>query len=131
MDKIVRRKFLGGLGLTLGAAGIATPAIIRSAGAQMAMSPIKGVYSAPGLSFAGINIAESMGLWAKHNLTADVKRVQGGPLAMVALTNNEAQFAGVASTDPIVGWGKGIKTLTVSAFTGALDMQFAARNDWL
>ena len=131
MDKIVRRKFLGGLGLTLGAAGIATPAIIRSAGAQAAMSPIKGVYSAPGLSFAGINIAERMGLWAKHNLTADVKRVQGGPLAMVALTNNEAQFAGVASTDPIVGWGKGIKTLTVSAFTGALDMQFAARNDWL
>jgi NitT/TauT family transport system substrate-binding protein len=107
------------------------PAIIRSAVAQAAMSPIKGVYSAPGLSFAGIDIAGGMGLWAKHGLMADVKRVQGGPLAMVALTNNEAQFAGVASTDPIIGWGKGIKTLTISAFTGALDMQIAARNDWL
>ena len=104
---IVRRKFLGGLGLTLGSAGVAMPAIIRSAVAQAAMSPIKGVYSAPGLSFAGIDIAGGMGLWAKHGLMADVKRVQGGPLAMVALTNNEAQFAGVASTDPIIGWGKG------------------------
>jgi len=131
MDRIGRRKFLGGLGLTLGTVGIATPAIIRGAAAQAAMSPIKGVYSAPGLSFAGINIAERMGLWGKHNLAAEVKRVQGGPLAMVSLTNNEAQFAGVASTDPIIGWGKGIKTLTISAFTGALDMQFAARNDWL
>jgi NitT/TauT family transport system substrate-binding protein len=108
-----------------------TPAIMRRAIAQATMMPMKGVYSAPGLSFAGIDIAERMGLWAKHNLAAEVKRVKGGPLAMVALTNNEAQFAGVASTDPIIGWGKGIKTLTISAFTGALDMQFAARNDWL
>jgi NitT/TauT family transport system substrate-binding protein len=115
--------------MTIGAAGLATPAIIRGAAAQAAA--VKGVYSAPGLSFAGIDIAARMGLWGKHNLAAEVKRVQGGPLAMVALTNNEAQFAGVASTDPIVGWGKGIKTLTISAFTGALDMQFAARNDWL
>jgi NitT/TauT family transport system substrate-binding protein len=131
MKMIKRRTFLGGFGLSLGATGVAMPAILRSAIAQPAMSAVKGVYSAPGLSFAGVDIAASMGLWAKHRLTADVKRVQGGPLAMVALTNNEAQFAGVASTDPIIGWGKGIKTLTISAFTGALDMQFAARNDWL
>jgi ABC-type nitrate/sulfonate/bicarbonate transport system substrate-binding protein len=128
---IERRKFLRGVGLTIGAAGISTPAIIKRAGGQAAMTPVKGVYSAPGLSFAGIDIAAGMNLWSKHNLGAEVKRVQGGPLAMVALTNNEAQFAGVASTDPIIGWGKGIKTLTISAFTGALDMQFTARNDWL
>ena len=71
MNMIARRKFLGGLGLTLGAAGVSMPAIIRSAVAQAGMSPIKGVYSAPGLSFAGIDIAEGMGLWAKHGLTAE------------------------------------------------------------
>jgi NitT/TauT family transport system substrate-binding protein len=131
MDMIERRKFLRGLGLTIGAVGISAPAVTRRTAAQAAITPVKGVYSAPGLSFAGIDIAASVGLWGKHNLAAEVKRVQGGPLAMVALTNNEAQFAGVASSDPILGWGKGIKTLTISAFTGALDMQFTARNDWL
>ena len=50
---------------------------------------------------------------------------------MVALTNREAQFAGVASTDPVIGWDKGIRTLAISAFTGSLDMQFTARNDWM
>jgi len=52
-------------------------------------------------------------------------------LAMVALTNREAQFAGVASTDPVVGWDKGIKTIAVSAFTGSLDMQITAHKDWM
>ena len=42
-----------------------------------------------------------------------------------------AQFAGVASTDPVIGWDKGIKTLAISAFTGSLDMQITARNDWM
>ncbi len=65
----------------------------------------------------------ALGFGPRTASTADVKQVQGGPLAMVALTNREAQFAGVASTDPVVGWDKGIKTLTISAFTGALDMQ--------
>jgi NitT/TauT family transport system substrate-binding protein len=128
---IKRRDFVQSLGFTIGTAGIAMPAIARNAFAQADLTPVKGVYSAPGLSFAGIDLAEATGLWAKHKLGAQVKRVQGGPLAMVALTNDEAQFAGVASTDPIIGWGKGIKTLTVAAFTGSLDMQFAARKDWL
>jgi NitT/TauT family transport system substrate-binding protein len=128
---IKRRKFLQGVGLAIGAAGVVSPAITRRAFAQASTMPVNGVYAAPGLSFAGIDLADELGLWGKHELAATVKRVQGGPLAMVALTNNEAQFAGVASTDPLIGWGKGIKTLTVSAFTGSLDMQFAARNDWL
>ena len=50
---------------------------------------------------------------------------------MVALTNREANFGGVASTDPVVGWSKGIKTLAIGAFTGSLAMQFTARKDWL
>jgi ABC-type nitrate/sulfonate/bicarbonate transport system substrate-binding protein len=50
---------------------------------------------------------------------------------MVALTNREANFAGVASTDPVVGWEKGIKTIAVGAFTGSLAMQFTARKDWM
>jgi ABC-type nitrate/sulfonate/bicarbonate transport system substrate-binding protein len=64
-------------------------------------------------------------------VTADLKQVQGGPLSMVALTNREAHFAGVASTDPVVSWEKGIKTLAVGAFTGSLAMQFTARKDWM
>jgi ABC-type nitrate/sulfonate/bicarbonate transport system substrate-binding protein len=92
---------------------------------------IKGVYSAPGLSFAALFLADRAGLWSKNGIQAEVKQVQGGPLAMVALTNRESQFSGVASTDPVVGWGKGIKTLSVFAFTGSLDMQITAHKDWL
>ena len=129
---IERRKVLKGIGLTLGVAGVSSPAILRRAAAQSsAKISIKGVYSAPGLSFAGLFLAERTGLWAKNGLEVEVKQVQGGPLAMVALTNRESQFAGVASTDPVVGWDKGIKTLTISAFTSSLDMQITARNDWM
>src|SRR6266436_3621140 len=129
---IERRNVLKGIGLSIGAVGISSPAILRQAVAQsVAKISIKGAYSAPGLSFAAIFLADRVGLWAKNGLEAEVKQVQGGPLAMVALTNREAQFSGVASTDPVIGWDKGIKTLAISAFTGALDMQFTARNDWM
>lgn len=129
---IIRRKVLKTIGLIIGASGVSTPAILGRAAAQSTGKvSIKGVYSSPGLSFAAIFLADRAGLWAKHGLEAEVKQVQGGPLAMVALTNREAQFAGVASTDPVVGWDKGIKTLAISAFTGSLDMQIAARNDWM
>src|SRR5204862_2141868 len=103
----------------------------RAAAQSSGKISIKGVYSTPGLSFAAIFLADRTGLWAKYGLEAGVKQVQGGPLAMVALTNREAQFAGVASTDPVIGWDKGVKTLTISAFTGSLDMQITARNDWM
>jgi NitT/TauT family transport system substrate-binding protein len=129
---IERRNVLKGIGLSIGAVGISSPAILRQAVAQsVAKISIKGVYSSPGLSFAAIFLADRAGLWAKNGLEAEVKQVQGGPLAMVALTNREAQFSGVASTDPVIGWDKGIKTFAISAFTGALDMQFTARNDWM
>jgi ABC-type nitrate/sulfonate/bicarbonate transport system substrate-binding protein len=126
-----RRKVLKGLGLVMGA-GVASPAILGRAAAQSAAKvSIKGVYSAPGLSFAAIFLADRAGLWTKNGIEAEVKQVQGGPLAMVALTNHEAQFSGVASTDPLVGWDKGIKTLAVFAFTGSLDMQITAHKDWM
>jgi NitT/TauT family transport system substrate-binding protein len=60
-----------------------------------------------------------------------LKQVQGDPLSMVALTNREADFAGTASTAPIIGWGRDIKTLSVGAFTGSLVAQYTARKDWL
>jgi NitT/TauT family transport system substrate-binding protein len=131
-NMVERRKALKLIGLTIGAAGIYSPAILRRAVAQLpANVSLKGVYSAPGLSFAAIFLADRAGLWAKNGLEVEMKQVQGGPLAMVALTNREAQFSGVASTDPVIGWDKGIKTLTICAFTGALDMQITARNDWM
>jgi NitT/TauT family transport system substrate-binding protein len=132
MHMIERRKVLKGIGLAIGGTGLSSPAILARAVAQApAKVSIKGVYSSPGLSFAAIFLADRTGLWAKNGLEAEVKQVQGGPLAMVALTNREAQFSGVASTDPVIGWDKGVKTLAVCAFTGSLDMQITARNDWM
>jgi ABC-type nitrate/sulfonate/bicarbonate transport system substrate-binding protein len=125
---IGRRDFLTGVG----SAGIASTFLAgRSAAQQPAALSVKGVYAAPGLSFSAIFLADRMGLWAKNGVTAELKQVQGGPLSMVALTNHEAQFAGVASTDPVVGWEKGIKTVAIGAFTGSLAMQFTARKDWM
>jgi NitT/TauT family transport system substrate-binding protein len=125
---IKRRNVLVGIG----AAGVSLPTIMRRAEAQSASAvAVKGVYAAPGLSFSAIFLAEKLGIWAKNGLNVDLKQAQGGPLTMVALTNREANFGGVASTDPVVGWGKGIKTLAIGAFTGSLAMQFTARKDWL
>src|SRR5262245_56129502 len=102
-----RREFLQGAS----SAGVASALLIgRSVAQPSTMLTAKGVYAAPGLSFSAIFLAERMGLWAKAGVTAEMKQVQGGPLSMVALTNREAHFAGVASTDPVVGWEKGIKT---------------------
>jgi NitT/TauT family transport system substrate-binding protein len=122
-----RRRFLQGAG----AAGVASSLWLPQAYAQDSKPVIKGAYAAPGLSFAALFLAERAGLWDKNGVTAEMKQVQGGPLTMVAVTNREAIFGGVASTDPVVGWSKGIKTLVVGAFTGALVMQFTARKDWL
>jgi len=129
---IERRNLLQGIGLAVVAAGVASPGMLMRAAAQSpAKISIKGVYSSPGLSFAALFLADRAGLWARNGLEAEIKQVQGGPLAMVALTNREVQFSGVASTDPVIGWDKGIKTLAISAFTGSLDMQITAHNDWM
>jgi NitT/TauT family transport system substrate-binding protein len=124
---IERRQFIKGAG----AAGFTSALLIGHAGAQQKGPVAKGVYAAPGLSFSALFLAERAGLWGKKGFAAELKQVQGGPLTMVALTNREAFFGSVASTDPVVGWGKGIKTIAVGAFTGSLAMQFTARKDWM
>ena len=114
----------------MGGGGLAALSLTRLGAALAAEQPkARGVYSAPGLSFAGIFIANQMGLWGKNGVSAELTQVQGGPLAMTALANNEAEFAGVASSDPMIGWDKGIKTLAIAAFTGAITMQFTARKE--
>jgi NitT/TauT family transport system substrate-binding protein len=122
-----RRQFLKSAGLV----GLASSLHLRRGYAQGTLPVIKGVYAAPGLSFAALFLAQRAGLWEKNGVTAEMKQVQGGPMSMVAVTNGEATFGSVASTDPVVGWGKGIKTLVVGAFTGSLVMQYTARKDWL
>jgi NitT/TauT family transport system substrate-binding protein len=126
IDMIERRSVLKGAA----AAGIVLPTTRRGR-AQSAKVSVKGVYAAPGLSFSAIFLADRTGLWAKNGLEAELKQVQGDPLSMVALTNREASFAGVASTAPVLGWARGIKTTSLGAFTGSLAMQFTARKDWL
>lgn len=90
-----------------------------------------GVYSAPGLSFAAIFLADRLGTWKKNGLNAEIRQVHGGPLAMAALTNGESTFAAVASSDPVIGWDKGIKTLAVAVFNGSLALQMTAHKSWL
>jgi ABC-type nitrate/sulfonate/bicarbonate transport system substrate-binding protein len=124
---IERRQFIK----TAGAAGFASALTIGRGFAQQSLPEAKGVYAAPGLSFSALFLASQTGLWEKNGIKGELKQVQGGPLTMVALTNKEAIFGGVASTDPVVGWDKGIKTLAIGAFTGSLAMQFTARKDWM
>ena len=128
---IGRRNIVQGMA-AIGAIGACAPIGLAPAHAQpRPVVSVRGVYAAPGLSFSAIFLADRLGLWAKHGVSAELKQVQGGPLSMAALTNREAKFAGVASSDPIVGWARGIKTLAIGAFTSSLAMQFTARNDWM
>src|SRR5437588_177850 len=94
-----RRSFLKGLA----AAGLAVPAGARRVRAQASKTLVRGVYASPGITYAPIFLATHLGLWAKNGLEVDLKQLQGGPLSVVALTNREADFAGVASTDPVLG----------------------------
>ena len=130
-----RRSFLKGVGSATATTALGlslVPAMPGNAGAQQAGAiSVRGAYAAPGLSFAGIFLANRAGLWTKNGLNVDLKRLQGGPLSIAALTNHEVDFIGVASTDPLISWDKGIKTLAVGAFTSSLVAQFTARKDWL
>ena len=116
----------------LSALGLSSVPLLNRAGAQPApLSIVKGAYAAPGLSFAAIFLANRLDLWAKNGISAQLNQVQGDPMSMVALTNYEADFAGVASTAPIIGWSWDIKTLSIGAFTGSLVAQYTARKGWL
>ena len=95
------------------------------------LTPGRGVCSAPGLSYAALYIAKRRGLWDANGVDYKLTLTQGGPLAMAALNAGEADFACLTSSDSLISWDKGIKILTVAAFTTGLAMQMAARNDWM
>jgi len=128
---IVRRSFLRGAGLAATAFSLSSFSTRSAFGQTDTRTTARIAYSAPGLSYAGIFLATEAGIWGKNGVNLDFRQVQGGPLTMVALTNKEADFGGIAAIDAVIGWEKGIKTLTVAAFTGSLTLQFIARNDWM
>jgi NitT/TauT family transport system substrate-binding protein len=101
-----------------------------SAGAQEAIK-VRLVQSAPALAFAPIYVANGRKLWAEAGLDADSKIVTGGPLAITALVNNEADFAFVVSGDPVISWAKGLPVLVVGALATSSTMSVAARKDWM
>lgn len=90
-----------------------------------------GVYVAPGLTYAGIFLANGLGTWKKNGLTTELRQVQGDPVAMASMTNGESAFAAITSASAAISWDKGIRTLTIAAFTGYLATQMTAHNSWL
>jgi NitT/TauT family transport system substrate-binding protein len=122
-----RRDLLRTTGAGIAAAIALEPARIFA----QARTSGRGVCSAPGLSFSAIYVAKQRDLWSANAVEYSLKLVQGGPLAMTALTAGEADFACVAANDPLIAWDKGIKTMIVAAFTTAVAMQMAARSDWM
>jgi NitT/TauT family transport system substrate-binding protein len=120
-----------GAGLAVAAAASFQRPVLAFADTKPGLTPGRGVCAAPGLSFSALYIAKRRDLWAANGVDYSLKMVQGGPLAMAALNAGEADFACVTSSDPLMAWDKGIKTLTVAAFTTGLAMQMAARNDWM
>jgi NitT/TauT family transport system substrate-binding protein len=126
-----RRELIRSMGAVLLTAAGASLPLRAPAQQKPPLTPGRAVCSAPGLSFCAIYIAQRRNLWAANSVDYSLKLVQGGPLAMAALNAGEADFACLTSSDPLVVWDKGIKTLTVAAFTSGLAMQMAARNDWM
>ena len=92
---------------------------------------IPGAYSAPGLAYAGLFIANRKKLWAEQGLDPVLKQVQGGALAMVTLNSGDSDFVGVASTDAMISWDRGLRLKVVAAFYGSLTIQLTARREWL
>lgn len=120
-----------GAGLAV-AATASIPSSTRAlAQTKPGLTPGRGVCSAPGLSYTPLYVAKRRELWEKNRVDYSMKLVQGGPLAMAALGSGEVDFACVTSSDPLVLWDKGIKIISVAAFTTGLAMQVAARNDWM
>lgn len=124
-----RRTLLQGSGCTIGALACPTPWIGGAAAQTPFRAPI--VYAAPGLAFASLFLANRAKLWEKHGVAPELTYAQGGALGLAALNSGNANFSCVASSDPVIAWGKGAKTLVVAAFYGSLTIQMAARNDWM
>jgi ABC-type nitrate/sulfonate/bicarbonate transport system substrate-binding protein len=125
-----RRELIRTMGAGLVAAA-ALPPLPALGQPKPRLTPGRGVCSAPGLSYAALYIAKRRGLWDANGVDYKLTLVQGGPLSMAALNAGEADFACITSSDSLVSWDKGIKVLTIAAFTTGLAMQMAARNDWM
>ncbi len=126
---IARRAFLQGSTGLLGAAlGLPTS---RFAYAQTPPISIPGAFSAPGLAYASLFIADRKKLWAEQGVEPVLKQVEGGALAMVTLNSGDSDFVCVASTDAMIAWERGVKLQVVAAFYGSLTIQLTARREWL
>ena len=122
--------------LRRGSAGVAAIACSGLPGARLWAQTagslgVRGVYSAPGLSYASLHVANRKGIIKKNGLDADLKAVSGGHLAMVSLTSQEADFACVAAIDPIMAWDKGLRFQVIAVFLGAVAAQLTARKEWM
>jgi sulfonate transport system substrate-binding protein len=124
---IARRAFLQGSTASLAAAMGLSSSNFASAQPQA----ITGAFSAPGLAYASLFIANRKKMWAAQGIQPAMKQVEGGALAMVALNSGEADFVCVASTDAMISWERGLKLQVVAAFYGSLTIQLTARNEWL
>jgi ABC-type nitrate/sulfonate/bicarbonate transport system substrate-binding protein len=125
-----RRELIQSMGAGLVAAA-ALPPLAAFGQSKPRLTPGRGVCSAPGLSYAALYIAKRRGLWDANGVDYKLTLTQGGGLALAALNAGEADFACLTSSDSLLSWDKGIKNLTVAAFTTGLAMQMAARNDWM
>ena len=126
---IARRAFLrGSTGLFGAALGLSTS---RFGYAQTPPISIPGAFSAPGLAYASLFIADRKKLWAEQGVEPVLKQVEGGALAMVTLNSGDLDFVCVASTDAMIAWERGVKLQVVAAFYGSLTLQLTARREWL
>ncbi len=57
---------------------LTTGGLMGGAFGQAALVKSKGVYSAPGLSFAALSIASNANLWSANGLDIDLRQVQKG-----------------------------------------------------
>ncbi len=129
---IGRRSFLraGATGLAAAACS-AHPMSARLWAQSAGLVRVQGAYSAPGLAYASLHLANQKQLWKQNGLETSLKHVEGGSLALVTLTTNDAEFICVAANDLIVAWDRGLKVQVIAAFYGALTVQFAARREWM
>ena len=125
---IARRAFLQGSTASLGIA-IGLPTSFAIAEAQLISIP--GAFSAPGLAYASLFVADRKKLWAAQGMRPVMKQVEGGALAMVTLNSGDSDFVCVASTDAMISWERGLKLQVVAAFYGSLTIQLTARKEWL
>ena len=99
---IARRAFLQGSTASLGMA-IGLPTSFAIAEAQLISIP--GAFSAPGLAYASLFLADRKKLWAAQGMRPVMKQVEGGALAMVTLNSGDSDFVCVASTDAMISLG--------------------------